>query len=159
MVTVKKLVPVVGAILAVAAAAAYGYRGGPGPGGGPGAMGASFPDLSAEQRTAIRDITLKYQKEMVSLRAEMETKNLELQELVRADAGKDAIFAKVDEIGALRTEMMKRRMAMRLEVRAQLSDEQKEMFDQNHMMMGHMGAGGGSGLGGPGGHGRAGGFK
>ncbi len=105
-------------------------------------MGASLEDLTAEQRKAIREITLEHQKEMITLRAEMEAKSLELQELVRAEAGEAAIFAKLDEIGALRNEMMKKRMAMRLEIRAQLTAEQKERFDQEHMMMGRMGPGG-----------------
>jgi len=146
----KNRLPVVVGLMVVLAAAAGARHAGFGPEGAPGPKGAFIQDLSDEQRTAIREITLKHRKEMIPLRAEMETRNLELQELVRADADKDAIFAKLDEIGALRTEMMKKRMAMQLEIRAQLTDEQKEMFDQKHMMMGHMGAGGGRGPG-PGG--------
>ena len=149
--TKNRLPVVVGLMLVLAAAAASARYGGVGPEGGPGSKSAFLQELTSEQRNAMREITLKYKKEMIPLRAEMETKNLELQELVRADAGKDAIFAKLDEIGALRTEMMKKRMAMRLEIRAQLTDEQKEMMDAKHMMMGHKGAGGGCGLGdGPG---------
>ncbi|HUV87827.1 MAG TPA: Spy/CpxP family protein refolding chaperone [bacterium] len=146
----KNRLPVVVGLMVVLAAAAGARHAGFGPEGAPGPKGAFIQDLSDEQRTAIREITLKHRKEMIPLRAEMETRNLELQELVGADADKDAIFAKLDEIGALRTEMMKKRMAMQLEIRAQLTDEQKEMFDQKHMMMGHMGAGGGRGPG-PGG--------
>jgi len=143
----KNRLPVVVGLMVVLAAAAGARHAGFGPEGAPGPKGAFIQDLSDEQRTAIREITLKHRKEMIPLRAEMETRNLELQELVGADADKDAIFAKLDEIGALRTEMMKKRMAMQLEIRAQLTDEQKEMFDQKHMMMGHMGAGGGRGPG------------
>ena len=153
--TKNRLPVVVGLMLVLAAAAASARYGGVGPEGGPGPKGAFLQDLSAEQRTAIREITLKHRKEMIPMRAEMETKNLELQELVRAEAGEAAIFAKLDEIGALRTEMMKKRMAMRLEIRAQLTDEQKEMMDAKHMMMGHKGAGGGCGLGGGRGGGRS----
>ncbi|HUU56991.1 MAG TPA: Spy/CpxP family protein refolding chaperone [bacterium] len=155
--TKNRLPVVVGlmVVLAAAAAAAAGARhAGFGPEGAPGPKGAFIQDLSDEQRTAIREITLKHRKEMIPLRAEMETRNLELEELVRAGAGEAAIFAKLDEIGALRTEMTKKRMAMQLEIRAQLTDEQKEMFDRKHMMMGHMGAGGGYGLGGGPGGGR-----
>lgn len=150
---------VAGLMVVFAAATSYGYRGGHGPEAAGHPKAEIIQNLSQEQREAIREITLQHQKEMISLRAEMETKNLELRELVRAGAGEDAIFAKIDEIGALRTEMMKKRMAMQLEIRAQLTDEQKEMFDQEHMMMGYMGAGGGRGPGGPGGHGPGGGFE
>jgi Spy/CpxP family protein refolding chaperone len=143
-----KLLAVVGLMVVFAAAATSARHAGFGPEGGSGAKGAFLQDLTSEQRTAMREITLEYKKEMIPLRAEMETKNLELQELVRAEAGEAAIFAKLDEIGALRTEMMKKRMAMRLEIRAQLTDEQKEMMDEKHMMMGHKGAGGGCGPGG-----------
>ncbi len=150
---------IAGLMVVFAAAASYGARGNPGPEAAGRPKAEFIQNLSKEQREAIREITLKHQKEMISLRAEMETKSLELRELVRAGAGQDAIFAKIDEIGALRTEMMKKRMAMQLEIRAQLTDEQTEMFDREHMMMGHMGAGGGRGPGGPGGHGHGGGFE
>lgn len=146
---------VVGLMIILTAAYASARRQGPGPEGAPGSKGAFMQDLSEEQRTAMREVTLKYKKEMIPLRAEMETMNLELQELVRAEAGEAAIFAKLDEIGALRTEMMKKRMAMQLEIRARLTDEQKEMMDEKCMMMGHMGAGGGCGLGGGPGRGRS----
>jgi Spy/CpxP family protein refolding chaperone len=145
---------VVGLMIILTAAYASARRAGPGAEGAPGSKSAFMQDLSDEQRTAIREITLKHRKEMIPLRAEMETRNLELEELVRAGAGEAAIFVKLDEIGALRTEMTKKRMAMQLEIRAQLTDEQKEMFDQKHMMMGHMGAAGGCGLGGGPGGGR-----
>lgn len=153
--TKNRLPVVVGLMLVLAAAAASARHAGFGPEGAPGPKGAFLQELTSEQRTAIREITLKHRKEMIPMRAEMETKNLELQELVRAEAGEAAIFAKLDEIGALRTEMMKKRMAMRLEIRAQLTDEQKEMMDAKHMMMGHKGAGGGCGLGGGAGRGRS----
>jgi Spy/CpxP family protein refolding chaperone len=117
-----KLLAVVGLMVIFAAAAASARRDGFGPEGCPGSKGAFLQELTSEQRTAMREITLEYKKDMIPLRAEMETKNLELQELVRAEAGEAAIFAKVDEIGALRTEMTKKRMAMRLEIRAQLTD-------------------------------------
>lgn len=145
-----KLWAVFGLMVVFAAAAAGARHAGPRPEGGPGSKAAVLQDLTSEQRTAIREITLKYRKEMIPMRAEMETKNLELRELVRAEAGEAAIFAKLDEIGALRTEMTKKRMAMRLEIRARLTDEQKEMMDEKQMMTGHMGAGGGCGLGGRG---------
>jgi Spy/CpxP family protein refolding chaperone len=149
-----KLLAVVGLMVIFAVAAANARHAGFGPEGGPGSKGAFLQDLTSEQRTAMREIALKHKKEMIPLRAEMETKNLELQELVRAEAGEAAIFAKLDEIGALRTEMTKKRMAMRLEIRAQLTDEQKEMMDAKHMMMGYKGAGGGCGFGGGPGGGR-----
>ena len=143
-----KLLAVVGLMVIFAAAAASARDAGSGPEGGPGSKGAFMQDLSEEQRTACQEIALKYKDEMEPLRTEMEAKKAELQELVRAEAGEAAIFAKIDEIGALRTEMTKKRMAMRLEIRGQLTDEQKEMMDEKHMMMGHKGPGGGGGPGG-----------
>jgi Spy/CpxP family protein refolding chaperone len=145
---------VVGLMIILTAAYASARRQGPGAEGAPGPKGAFMQDLSEEQRTAIREIMEKHREEMEPLRAEMETGNLELQELVRAEAGEAAIFAKLDEVGALRTEMTKKRMAMQLEIRAQLTDEQKEMMDEKRTMMGHKGAGGGCGLGGGPGGGR-----
>jgi len=139
--TKRKLLAVACLMVIFTAAGASARRAGRGLEGAPGPKGALLEDLSAEQRTAIGEIVLKYKKEMINLRAEMETKNLELQELVRGEAGEAAIFAKVDEVGALRTEMMKKRLAMRLEIRAQLTDEQKERFDQKRATMGRERAG------------------
>jgi Spy/CpxP family protein refolding chaperone len=141
MTTKMKSLVVVGLTVVLTAAYASARQARVGPEGSPGRERALPEDLSAEQRTAIREITLKYKEEMVALRAEMEAKRLELEELVRAGAGEAALFAKIDEVGALRTEMMKKRLAMRLETRAQLTDEQKERFDQKHATMGRERAG------------------
>jgi protein CpxP len=127
---------VVGLMIILTAAYASARRAGPGAEGAPGPKGAFMQDLSEEQRTAMREIMEKHREEMEPLRTEMEARNAELQELVRADAGEVAIFGKLDEIGALRTEMMKVRMAMRLEIRAQLTDEQKEQFDEKPFIRG-----------------------
>jgi protein CpxP len=156
--TKNKLPVVVGLIVLVAAAAAAARQGRPGPEDARGSKGAFMQGLSEEQRTAVREIMQKHREEVEPLRAEMEAKNAELQELVRAEAGEAAIFAKIDELGALHTEMTKVRMAMRLEIRAQLTDEQKEQFDEKLFMMGrgpHRGDGGR----GPGGRGPRGGFE
>jgi Spy/CpxP family protein refolding chaperone len=131
-----KLWAIVGLTVILAAAYASARRGGPGPEGAPGSKGAFMQDLSEEQRTAVREIMQKHREEIEPLRTEMEARNAELQELVRAEAGEAAIFAKLDEIGALRTEMMKVRMAMQLEIRAQLTDEQKQQLDEKPFMMG-----------------------
>lgn len=131
-----KLSVVVGLIVVFAAAASYGYRGGPGREGAPGPRGGFIQDLSEEQQTAIRDIMQSHREEIEPLRTELEAMNAELHELVKADAGEATIFAKIDEIGALRTEMMKKRMGMELEIRAQLTDEQKEQFDEKPFMVG-----------------------
>ncbi len=142
MTTRTKALIIVGSIAALVAAAAGVREAGVGAEGGPGPKAAFLQELSAEQRAAVRDIVVKYKKEMIPLRAEMETKRLEVEEMVRAEAGKDAIFAKLDEIAKLRGEMDKRRMAMRLEIRAQLTAAQKEMMDAAPPMMEHKGAGG-----------------
>ncbi|NIT36020.1 MAG: periplasmic heavy metal sensor [candidate division Zixibacteria bacterium] len=136
-----KLLTAVGLAVILTAAYASARQARSGPEGAPGRERALPENLSAEQRTAIREIAHKYQKEMVALRAEMEAERLELEELIRTEAGRDAIFAKLDEVGALRTEMMKKRLAMRLEIRAQLTDEQKERFDQRRATMGRERAG------------------
>jgi len=143
---------VVGLIVILAAAAAAARQPGPGPEGGRGPGAEFMQNLSEEQRTAMREIMEKHREEMTLLRGELEGKSAELRELVKAEAGETAIFAKIDEIGALRTEMMKKRMEMQLEIRARLTDEQKEQFDEKPFMMGK-GPGRGSGGRGPGGPG------
>jgi protein CpxP len=157
----SKLSVVVGLIVVFAAAASYGYRGGPGRERAPGPRGEFIQGLSEEQRTAIRDIMQSHREGIEPLRTELEARNAELHELVKADAGEATIFAKIDEIGALHTEMMKKRIEMELEIRAQLTDEQKEQFDEKPFMMGRGPARGGDGRGPgrPGGPGPGGGFE
>jgi Spy/CpxP family protein refolding chaperone len=150
--TKKNPLIVIGMIVILAAAAAAARHPGPGPKGDRGPKDELFQNLSEEQRTAIREIMENHRAEMESFRAELEAKSAELRELVKTEAGEAAIFAKIDEIGALRTEMMKKRMEMQLEIRAQLSEEQKEQLDEQGFMMGG-GPGRGSGGRGPGGPG------
>lgn len=157
MTIMKRNYPIVIALTVILAAAATAARQ-PGPGreGGRGPRGEFVQNLSEEQRTAMREIMEAHREEMESFRTDLEAKSAELQELVKAEAGETAIFAKIDEIGALRTEMMKKRMEMQLEIRAQLTEEQKEELDEKPLMMGG-GPGRGGGGRGPGGPGGAGG--
>jgi Spy/CpxP family protein refolding chaperone len=158
----KRIIPiVVGLIVVLAATAATARQPGPGRERDRGPRGEFIQNLSAEQRTAMREIMEKHREEMESLRTELEAKSAELRELVKAEVGETAIFAKIDEIGALRTEMMKKRMEMQLEIRAQLTDEQKQEMDEKPFMKdGRPGRGsGGRGPGGPGGPGAGGGFE
>jgi Spy/CpxP family protein refolding chaperone len=154
----NKLTVVVGLMVILAAAAVGARQPGPGPERAPGPKGAFVQDLSEEQRTAMREIMEKHREAIEPLRTELDAKSAELHELVKAEAGELAIFAKIDEIGALRTEMMKKRMEMQLELRAQLTDEQKQQFDEKTGKRGR-GPGRGSGGRGPGGPGPGGGFE
>ena len=87
-------------------------------------------NLTTEQLNTLKEMRLEFQKEMLPLRNEMQANRLELQSLIissKPDQGK--IDAVIDEIGKLRTQAQKKRVAHRLDMREQLTDEQKAIWD------------------------------
>ena len=137
---------VLGALLIVPAAIAKEQSRGQCPGAGFGHMGgigAIINDLSKEQKEAIHKIMVELEKEMIDLRASLEKKHIELRELmIAADEAK--LYAKIDEIGKLRTDIQKKRVKMMLDIRNLLTDEQKEKLEGMMPMMGCPGGPGGA---------------
>lgn len=89
-----------------------------------------IPNLTEEQETKIDALRVAHMKEMNALRADLRIKDAELDKMSTADApDTKAINAKIDEIGKIKNDMAKKRMAHRLDVRALLNDEQKVFFD------------------------------
>ena len=89
-----------------------------------------IPDLTEAQQKKIDEIRLVHQKNMLGFRNELSEKDAHLQTLRTADkADMTAINQTVDEIGAIRTQMMKERENHFQQVRAQLTDEQRLRFD------------------------------
>jgi Spy/CpxP family protein refolding chaperone len=146
-------------ILVFAAGALAQGPGGPagrGPGSGEGEFGyerrlerlTARLELSDEQAAAIaaigeqgREEGLKLRKEMMRLRNELEG------EMLKDEPSEAAVVDLVDKIGNLKTEMHKIRVKNRLQVRRQLTPEQRDK------MLMHRG-GLGQGLGRKGGHSR-----
>ncbi|MCF6240543.1 MAG: Spy/CpxP family protein refolding chaperone [Bacteroidales bacterium] len=90
----------------------------------------SIPNLTAEQQTKITDLRTAHLKKMQDYRNQLAEKSVRLQTLRTAEnADMKEINRIIDEIGVLRTEMMKRREQHFQNVRSLLTNEQKVFFD------------------------------
>jgi len=108
---------------------------------GPGSQ-CNIPDLTEAQQKKIDELKLSHQKNMLQYKNELAEKDAHLQTLRTADkADMNAINKTIDEIGAIKVQMMKEKENHRQQVRAQLSDEQKVQFDMSQ----GKGCGGGCG--------------
>jgi len=93
--------------------------------------GECIPDLTNTQKEQIKKIRLELQKALLPLRSQLEVKSAELKSLLVADNPDAAkINAKLDEIGALRTQIQKKRLTQELEIRKLLTSEQRVVFDE-----------------------------
>ena len=95
-----------------------------------------FPEFTAEQRGQMADLRADHQKAMIPLKADLRLKQLELKEMMRKDASQSMINSKLDEIGAIKTQISKMRVDHRLKTRALMTDEQREYFEEHRGMMG-----------------------
>ncbi|MDZ7261791.1 MAG: Spy/CpxP family protein refolding chaperone [candidate division KSB1 bacterium] len=96
---------------------------------GPGMGLYDIPDLTPEQSSKIQKLELEFQKNTLPLHTQLQTKQLELRTLIIENAELSKLEAKIDEISKARAELMKKRIAHRLEIRKLLTDEQKAHFD------------------------------
>jgi Spy/CpxP family protein refolding chaperone len=95
-------------------------------------------ELTKDQRKQIQDITFNFRKEVIPMRAQMQVANLELQQLIRSDAKRADIDAKIDQLGKMRTDMQKKAVGMRLALRGVLTPDQRDKWES---MRGSMGPG------------------
>ena len=115
----------------------HGRRGGP---GGPGAawggrgrglMAGEGPlaeklKLTTEQRRKLRDLGSAHRRDMVRLRADIQTARLDLEEAMRDDApGARRADQQIDALAALHAKQMKAMVAHWSEVRSILTPEQR----------------------------------
>lgn len=92
----------------------------------------AIPNLTEEQRAKISDIRLKRNNEVVLLRAELKVKQAELNKLLLDAKSKESVINKaVDEIAGIKANIQKKKIASRLEIAAQLSDEQKAAYSSD----------------------------
>jgi Spy/CpxP family protein refolding chaperone len=100
-----------------------------GPKQGPG-FKSNIPDLTEEQQKKLSDLGLEHQKNMLQFRNQMDVKNAQLNLLSTADkADMNAINKTIDEIGTLKTQMMKERENHHQQVRSLLTEKQRVIFD------------------------------
>ncbi len=96
-----------------------------------------IPNLTEAQQSKIDALMVKHLKEVTPLRNELLEKEARLNTLESADKpDMNAINKTIDEIAALKAQIMKKRVAHRTEVATQLTDEQKVYFNANRHRMG-----------------------
>jgi Spy/CpxP family protein refolding chaperone len=93
-------------------------------------------ELTKDQRKQLEDLTVNFRKEIIPLRAQMQVMHIDLQQLIRSDAKRTEIDAKIDQIGKLRTDLQKKSVGQRLAMRAVLTPEQREKANDRPCMMG-----------------------
>jgi zinc resistance-associated protein len=121
--------------VALTAAASMAFGQGAGmkhvPKGCPGMGCSGMPGLSEDQQKKIEALNLEIEKALLPIKAQMDVKAAELKALAVADnPDKAAIDKKIEEIGALRTQLMKKKVLNGLAVRALLTPDQRVGFDQ-----------------------------
>ncbi|MBE0432071.1 periplasmic heavy metal sensor [candidate division WOR-3 bacterium] len=97
--------------------------------------GHMIPGLTEEQQTRIKTMRVEHMKAMQSLRNQLGEKKARLRTLTTGDkVNMTEVNKMIDEIGSLRTKMMKQKEQHRQEIRNLLNDEQRIFFDTRHKM-------------------------
>ena len=111
-------------------------------------MQCNIPDLTEDQQKKMKKMKTANMKDMLQFRNVMAEKHAKLNTLRTADkVDMNAINKIIDEIGASKTKMMKKREAHRQEVRQILTDEQRVYFDSRRGNGFHGGKGHGNKMG------------
>jgi Spy/CpxP family protein refolding chaperone len=140
------------AVVSVIAVAISSWAFGGGPGGGPPTDGQKGPNglfgiLDEDQQETVKAMLEENREEMEGLQGQIENLREELHELIKSEVGETALNAKIEEIGALHTEIMKKQVNLHVEIRKLLTDEQKAQLDEMEAEMGPGGPMGGPGKG------------
>jgi len=141
-------VPILIALLAVAAPAASRAQSGDGEahqgmgaGGhmgmmrgmhGPGGMIEGL-QLTDDQKAKLQDVHFRHMKKAISMRAELQLANVDLQRLMGAETpDQRAIDAQIDRIAGMRAGLHKAGVASMFEARAILTPEQRKLWREKH---------------------------
>ena len=91
---------------------------------------AMLPNLTDEQKSSIKDTMLNTRKAILPIQNQLREDQAHLHTLMTTDKiDMKAVNSQADKIGDLRTQIMKQRLASRQQIREQLTDEQKVIFD------------------------------
>ena len=86
--------------------------------------------LTAEQKKLFKEMRLKHQKEVLPIQNELRVKELDLKTEMTADRpNMRKIEGIIDDIAKLKANVQKKRIAHRFEMRDQLTEEQKEIWN------------------------------
>ena len=106
--------------------------------------GCALPNLIAEQSAKIATLKVDQEKAMIQLQAALQTRRLELRQLMLEKADLKKLEAKIDEIAKAGADIQKSCLAHMIAVKALLTDEQKKAFEKMH---GEMACASGMGMG------------
>lgn len=91
-----------------------------------------IPNISEEVKEEIKTIRANAKTEIAPLKTEIETLIEEHAELLKADnPNYNDISAKIEEISEKRVEIAKIRAQMHIDIKAKLTDEQKEWYNEH----------------------------
>lgn len=94
----------------------------------------TYLELDENQESQAKTFFTEMQKTVNPLRMEIKEKELELEKLMITDNVKEkTVYAKVDEIGQLKSEVQKARTKSKIQLRSILTDEQKVLFDSKEI--------------------------
>ena len=94
--------------------------------------GPKIPDLTEDQEEQIQTLRTDHLKAILPMRNELAEMNARLQTLSTADnVDMSQINGLIEEMGALKMQMMKAGAAHRQEIRKLLTDEQRVVFDSH----------------------------
>lgn len=97
----------------------------------------NLPGLTDEQKEKIDQLKTNFMKEKQPLLNKMAVKKAELKELSTGDdVDMKAVHKKIEEINDLQETMMKKHATHRQEIRQQLNDKQRLIYDQHGHGMG-----------------------
>ena len=92
--------------------------------------GKGIPDLTDEQKTQLEKLQVEHLKSMQPLKNELAEKQAQLHTLTTAaDVSMSRINSLIEEIGKLKTEIMKVREKHHQDVRKMLNEKQRLFFD------------------------------
>lgn len=91
---------------------------------------AHLPDVTEEQKKQFKEIKTDYMKKALSLRNELKEKKAHLESLATKDKpSQSKLNTTIEEIGELKTALMKLGMDKRQKIRGILTEEQRIVFD------------------------------
>ena len=92
----------------------------------------NIPDLSDEQEEKIKDLRTLHMKEVMPLKNILNEKRAHIKTISTGDnADINKIYAAIDEIGKLRTDIQKKGAKHRQDIRNVLTDDQRVFFDMH----------------------------
>ena len=96
-------------------------------------------ELSEKQISQLEELSLEARKQMVDLRAAMEKEHLELEELLQSDSDDLTTIRKhLDALAEKHADIQELKLRNWIEVKKILTEEQKDMIQENHPRMGRI---------------------